>query len=128
MVGKWAHVEHVEVVEVGECERKRRRKGCEAARTDSKGLGHYTVLVRMVSYGQKAMHLQRQMHNAEKMAPGQKVEVGQIQHTVPLPKPHLSTAEIDVPRACIRPFRRQTSCVILEATIDQRASQVSRWQ
>jgi hypothetical protein len=74
------------------------------------------------------IYLQEWVHSAGKLAPGQTVGVGQVQHraaAVPaLLEPPISTAEIAVLLAYKLPSHPQMSCVILVVIADQRASRV----
>jgi hypothetical protein len=110
-------------------EQNRSRTDCEGRKADSAVLGHYTSLVQMASCViLKVIYLQEWVHSAGKLAPGQRVGVGQVQHraaAVPaLLEPPISTAEIAVLLAYKLPSHPQMSCVILVVITDQRASRV----
>jgi hypothetical protein len=110
-------------------ERNRSQTDCEDAKMDSAVLGHYTSPVQMASCViLKVIYLQVLVHSAARLAPGQRVAVGQVQRraaTVQAPlEPPISTAEIAAPLACKFPSRPQMSYVILAVTADQQASRV----
>jgi hypothetical protein len=110
-------------------EQNRSQTGCEDAKMDLAVLGHYTSLFQMASCViLKEIYLQEPVHSAGKLAPGQRVGVGQAQRraaTVPAPlEPPIWTAKIAVPLTYKLPSHPQMSCVILGVTADQQASRV----
>lgn len=102
---------------------------CEDARMDSAVLGHCTSLVQTASCViLTVIYLQKSVHSAAKLAPGQRAGVGQVQRRAATvrapPEPPISTAKIAVPLAYKLPFHLQMSCVILAVTANQQASRV----